>query len=122
MPASKDHWWGHVGNWVQVMVGFLTLGTFVFVAVMAAMQSWADDRYVQHPQLVEALGTLRKQDLEDQIEELQDDIVFFSDSGAEGSVKRRCRKLPKVIRKWEEHTAAEWEPDPIVRNACGTVQ
>ncbi len=129
MATNRDHWWGHAGNWVQLLLGFIALGGFLFTSVMWA----ADERYVQHPQLVEALevlsksidagtATARRQNLEDEIEELQDDIVFFSDEGAAASVTRRCRKLPKVIRKWEEHTSNDWEPDPVVRSACGVVQ
>jgi len=133
MSPNSDHWWNHASNWVQLALGFIALGSFLFTAVMWAMTSWADERYVQHPQLVEALevlsksidkgtATTRQQNLEDEIEELQDDIVFFSDEGSEASVKRRCRKLPKAIRKWEAHTNSDWEPDPVVRSACGVVQ
>jgi hypothetical protein len=116
-----------------MLLGLIALGGVVFGVVMWAMTTWADERYVQHTQLVEALEVLgksleesdaaqRKQVLEDQIEALQDDIVFFDEEQDKASVKRHCRKLPKVIRNWEEHTQDSWVRDPIVRNACTVVQ
>ena len=129
VPTTKsDPWWKHLGNWVQLAIGVITLGGMLWAGII-----WASDqRYVLKGELAEAVSQIgvainksnsesRAEYLEGQIEDLQDDIVFFSEEdGMESSVKRRCRKLPRVIQDWEAETSKEWESDPIVEAACRT--
>ena len=117
-------------KWLSIAGGVLAVGAVVYSALLATITGWADSRYVLKKELAEAVVQIgetiqsERQEasrlaLASEIEDLQDDIVFFSEeSNMESSVKRRCRKLPRVIQAWEEQSDTDWEEDPIVEAAC----
>lgn len=123
MPSiSKKQWWRieslSASQLVQTLGSAVILGGVLYSALLWSLTTWADDRYVSKKGMIAAISTVHVHLMEDDIATLQDDIVFFDDEGARSSVRRYCRKLPRIVQNWEEQTNRRWEHDPIVQQAC----
>jgi len=127
---GKHRWWSDYTAALQAFGATL--------AVLAGLMAWlvnyhdvyADARYVLKGELratIEALGeTLdaraaaeHRSVVEERIVDLEDDIIWFSENGAAPSALRRCRKLTRAVREWNDIAKPEmWQSDRVVQRVC----
>ena len=131
--AAREHWWNKYSSLVQMLAAVLGMVVVAWGITITAVTGWADERYVLKGELKTAIEDLGKQldeagrqrtkiNLETQINDLADDIIWFDEQGQEQSALRRCRKLTRHVREWNELTGERWEQDPVVRRVCGGSQ
>lgn len=128
MAGSK--FWEKWGLMVQIGVGMVTISSAVAGAVLWVAQSWGDERYVLKGELKASIEALQqsieqaetnrtKLNLEKAIRDLEDEVIAFNEDGELPAAKRRCRKLTRNIRDWEEVAKPQrWQSDPVVRRVC----
>lgn len=107
---------------VQTLGSAVIVGGVLYSTLLWSLSTWGDERYVSKKDMMGAVREIHVHLMEDDIATLQDDIVFFDDifddENARASVRRYCRKLPRIVQNWEEQTSRRWEHDPIVQQAC----
>lgn len=124
--------------WEKYKTGIQTVATTLAVLVLVGgwtlsrVEAWGDERYVLKGELratIDALGTTleerdeaaHKDRIEQTIVDLEDDIVWFSENDMMPSALRRCRKLTRAVREWNDlisTSESKWSSDPIVKNVC----
>jgi hypothetical protein len=128
--VDRKHFLERYGSAVQAIGA--TLAVLIVVGGFALRQhdAYADERYVLKGELLETLealgktlnerdGAKEKKDIEAAIVDLEDDIIWFSENDNMPSAKRRCSKLTRAVREWNEiSTPVIWVSDRVVQGVC----
>lgn len=131
MVISMGALWNQYKSGIQVVA--TTLGVLVIVGSWALNQhdAYADERYVLKGELKATIEALDKnldqrsferenEQLENLIVDLEDDIIWFSENDGLPSALRRCRKLTRAVRDWNDiHPGEQWKSDRVVEGVCG---
>ncbi len=127
---ERPVWWVKWGAIVQIGISMIAISSAVAGTVLFIAQSWGDERYILKGELKASIETLQKSledaqkdrtkiNLEKTIRDLEDEVIAFDEDGEDKAAKRRCRKLTRNVRDWEElMTPQVWQTDPVVRRVC----
>ncbi len=117
-------------RYLQLAGSFFAVAAVVYTLLLTTITGWADTRYVLKKELAQAVEEIKEatedaaenasnRERESDIRDLEDDIVWFGEQDQIISAQRRCRKLTRIVRDWENQNDQRWQQDPIVSAVCG---